>query len=161
MAAIRILLISQLLACLLVSASACLTPVSVSSCVPFVGLNQCVNRNIKEPKLPPRDNACCGPHCSYKAITATPVCCNATVTGLCILDTHCRGGVAFYFTKMSDCTLRSKNAKRQKDGYARLISFNWTRKTCEAQNTKCGINCCCRETCPTQFCKVQTVTKMV
>ncbi|KAH8246611.1 hypothetical protein KR038_005329 [Drosophila bunnanda] len=157
MAAIRILLIAQLLACLLVSASAsaCLSPSSVSRCVPFLGLCGCANTNIQEPKLPPRDNACCGPHCTYTALSP-PGCCNNTVTGLCLLDTHCQYNKPFYYTEISICKLRAINENRKKAGFARLLAFDMNKKTCELQNTKCGINCCCRETCPTQFCKVQT-----
>ncbi|KAH8249621.1 hypothetical protein KR032_010941 [Drosophila birchii] len=160
MAAIRILLISQLFTCVLVSVSACLTPVSVKSCVPFVGVSQGINPQIREPKLPPRDNTCCGPHCTYNALTP-PGPCNKTVTGLCLLDTHCENNVAFYYREMSQCTVRSLNECRLKKGMARLIPFEMNKKSCVAQNTKGGVNCCCRETCPTQFCKIQTVTKWV
>ncbi|EDV57591.1 uncharacterized protein LOC6541110 [Drosophila erecta] len=150
MTATRVLLILQLLACLMTLISGS----NLKSCHPFIGLNNCVASGYKEPKLPPRDNACCGPHCVYKgpSVSCTGPCNNKAVNR-CLLDTHCGAGQAFSFVCMSDCELAKKNTNRLAAGYARLISFPMAKNKCLAMNTKCGINCCCRENCPNRFCK--------
>ncbi|XP_043640346.1 uncharacterized protein LOC122611388 [Drosophila teissieri] len=150
MTATRVLLIFQLLACLMALISGC----NQKSCHPFIGLNNCDGKGYKEPKLPPRDNACCGPHCVYKAPNSPNTGpCNCKAVNRCLLDTHCGAGQPFTFVCMSDCDLNKKNADRLAAGFARLISFSWAEKKCLGMNTKCGINCCCRENCPKQFCK--------
>ncbi|KAI8042097.1 hypothetical protein M5D96_003399 [Drosophila gunungcola] len=114
------MLIFQLVACLILSTWGC----QEKSCQPFTGWNNCFDNGIKEPKLPPRDNTCCGPHCVYTGPnppSSGPCDCNPRTR--CLLDTHC------------------------------LLSFPWTEKVCLGMNKKCGINCCCRENCPTLFCK--------
>ncbi|XP_016974121.1 uncharacterized protein LOC108040935 [Drosophila rhopaloa] len=150
MAATRVLLIFQLLACLMLSTWCC----QKRSCQAFMGWNDCFDNGIKEPKLPPRDNACCGPHCVYTAPNP-PGCgpCNRNARTRCLLDTHCTELMPFTFVNMSDCDLDRANRARLKNGFARLLSFPWNNKTCLGMNKKCGINCCCRENCPTLFCK--------
>eukprot|EP00099_Drosophila_melanogaster_P011262 NP_001285576.1 uncharacterized protein Dmel_CG31698, isoform B [Drosophila melanogaster] len=150
MRAIRVLLIFQLLACLMAVISGC----NQGSCHPFIGLNKCNGNGYKEPKLPPRDNACCGAHCVYNGPSCqNPGPCDSKPVNRCILDSHCGKGVAFYFVCKSDCELIKENEARQAAGYARLLSFSWGKQKCEGMNYKCGINCCCREYCPKRFCK--------
>ncbi|KAH8353337.1 hypothetical protein KR084_010337 [Drosophila pseudotakahashii] len=153
MMATRVLLSFQLLACLMAAILGCQKS-SPKSCQPFIGLNKCFDNGVKEPRLPPRDNTCCGPHCVYTAPCRAPVGpCNCTAQNRCLLDTHCGAGMAFTFVCLSGCELNKLNAERLKTGYARLLSFPWNKKKCLGMNTKCGINCCCRENCPKQFCK--------
>ncbi|XP_016954788.1 uncharacterized protein LOC108027746 [Drosophila biarmipes] len=151
MKAPRVLLVFQLLLCLMATISGCQTS---RSCQPFIGLNNCYNSGGKEPRLPPRDNTCCGPHCVYTPPN-TQRCgpCDGAARTRCLLDTHCGSGMAFTFVRLSDCDLSKRNADRLKAGFARLLSFPWDQKKCLGMNTKCGINCCCRENCPKQFCK--------
>jgi len=116
MKAIRTLLIFQLLVCLITAVLGCQS----RSCHPFTGLNNCFNTGGKEPRLPPRDNSCCGPHCVYKPPNpqnSGP--CSPTARTRCLLDTHCGGGMAFTFVCLSDCDLSKKNAVRLKGGFAR------------------------------------------
>ncbi|XP_017074997.1 uncharacterized protein LOC108110440 [Drosophila eugracilis] len=148
MDATRVLLIFQLLACSMSLMSCC----QRRSCQPFTGWNNCVDKGLTEPKLPPRDNICCGPHCVYTP-PEPPKPCNCTVIQRCLLDTHCGGGMPFKIVRMSGCALEKENASRLKDGYAILISFPFDQKKCLSMNTMCGINCCCRENCPKLFCK--------
>lgn len=180
MAAIRILLISQLFACLWISSPTCQACETSQACVPFTGLNGCVRSNTAEPDMPPIDNACCGPQCTYGALNGDPGTCDSTTSKWrCLLDTHCGYNVTFIYRQMTDCEFRQMNINRISAGQAReylkcfkhlfpvfiriftysgLLSFNWNEATCLAQNTKCGLTCCCRETCPTQFCKIESVT---
>ncbi|KAH8337570.1 hypothetical protein KR074_006887 [Drosophila pseudoananassae] len=162
MGATRNLLIFHFCSCLLVVLS---EPCRVKSpwktlCQTYTGKNGCVDDGVTEPPLPPRDNTCCGPQCRYTAENGQesgP--CNDTARWRCLLDTHCGMGnvtsLPFTYNFLSDCQLQSKNAERLSQGYARYLSFPWTKETCEAQNSKCGINCCCRENCPTLFCKFE------
>ncbi|KAH8333877.1 hypothetical protein KR059_004187 [Drosophila kikkawai] len=155
MSAIRILLISHILTGLLVSSPAC---DSVKYCVPFMGENCCIKSDYTEPDLPPIDNDCCGPHCRYTALNGATESNSDVIRGRCLLDPHCKGNITFTYVMMSDLTLQQNNAVRASNGEARLLSFPWTEDTCVAQNTKCGINCCCRETCPTKFCVIKNGT---
>ncbi|KAH8282136.1 hypothetical protein KR054_005737 [Drosophila jambulina] len=176
MSAIRILFISLLLVVLLVTSIA-----EVKYCVPFTGCNGCIKGNYTEPDLPPIDNECCGPHCRYTALNgeAEGPCNVNTTRGRCLLDTHCTSNITFIYRVMNDCEFQANNTERAANGFAReylkylmdlfavfirificsgYLAFNWTEATCLAQNTKCGINCCCRETCPTKFCVIQNST---
>ncbi|KAH8337568.1 hypothetical protein KR074_006885 [Drosophila pseudoananassae] len=165
MGAARCLLILQILACLLVvSVSGCrvISPWK-SLCESYVGLNCCVDNGKWEPKLPPRDNTCCGPQCRYTALkppTPPPRCGCEEKKCRCILDTSCGKGkptLPFSYQCLTDSELTKKNAQRKLDGYAQLLSIdNWCNKTCMSKNFKCGINCCCREICPQSFCKFST-----
>ncbi|KAH8412189.1 hypothetical protein KR009_000432 [Drosophila setifemur] len=156
MTGLRSLLIFQLAGCLLLtSVSGCNT---CASCQSYVGWNGCISKGVIEPKLPPRDNACCGPHCTYTAPNAGTGTgpCNTTPEFRCLLDTHCgieEPSLPFTYRSLSDCDLIAENQVRLSMGYARLLSFPFNNSTCQALNTKCGTNCCCRENCPTMFCK--------
>ncbi|KAH8385536.1 hypothetical protein KR200_003525 [Drosophila serrata] len=151
MSAIQIVLIFNLFACLWVLSSC------VSYCVPFTGENCCVKGDYTEPDLPPIINECCGPHCSYEPLNGPPgPCDDSTVKGRCLLDPHCSCNITFIYKEITDCQLQSMNEARAAAELARYLSFDWNQATCEAQNTKCGIKCCCRETCPQKFCKVVT-----
>lgn len=122
MRAIRVLLIFQLLACLMAVISGC----NQGSCHPFIGLNKCNGNGYKEPKLPPRDNACCGAHCVYNGPSCqNPGPCDSKPVNRCILDSHCGKGVAFYFVCKSDCELIKENEARQAAGYAREYLYNF------------------------------------
>ncbi|XP_017047324.1 uncharacterized protein LOC108092300 [Drosophila ficusphila] len=146
----RLLLIVQILACLIFTISAC----KKRSCQPFTGWNNCVDNGIKEPKLPPRDNTCCGPQCVYTAPEPPKLGpCNCAAKGRCLLDTHCTAGMPFTYVTITRRELDKQNAARLEDGYAPILSIDWDQETCLSMNTKCGINCCCRENCPTLFCK--------
>ncbi|KAH8248980.1 hypothetical protein KR032_004623 [Drosophila birchii] len=178
MSAIRILLIFTIIAGLLVLSPAC---PNYSYCVPFTGQNGCTKGDYTEPDLPPIDNDCCGPHCRYTALNGPPseTCDNTIIRGRCLLDTHCVGNITFVYKNMTDCQFRQANEDRASAGYAReylilrnhmfsefipifvysgYLAFNWTEATCNQQKNKCGINCCCRETCPTKFCNIVTST---
>ncbi|XP_017154593.1 uncharacterized protein LOC108163678 [Drosophila miranda] len=148
MEATRIFMLLQILATLLlVEVSGC-----SQACQAFVGLNGCSDNGSVEPNLPPRDNTCCGPHCVYTAPNAGSACSN-TATDRCLLDTSCSNGQRFNMDCISECALQTKNQGRIANGLAPLISFGFGKDHCDGLNTKCGQNCCCRETCPTQFCK--------
>ncbi|KAH8267421.1 hypothetical protein KR018_001031 [Drosophila ironensis] len=158
MSTTRILLIVQILNCLwlalILGCNQC-----GSKCYPFLGLNGCYDRGIREPKLPPRDNTCCGPHCNTSALnpqTTGP--CNSTRILRCLLDTHCGltdvAEDVFTFHSMSECEFLALNAERMAKGFARFLTFKVCKRTeCEGNNKKCGLNCCCRENCPQMFCK--------
>ncbi|BFF94450.1 uncharacterized protein DMAD_12076 [Drosophila madeirensis] len=122
------------------------------SCQPFTGLNSCQDPGITEPKLPPRDNACCGPHCVYTAPNAGSPC-EPEAEDRCLFDTSCSNGQPFNFVTISGCDLQATNQDRIANGFAPLLAFAYTETVCNNLNKKCGLNCCCREFCPTQFCK--------
>ncbi|XP_034128970.1 uncharacterized protein LOC117584267 [Drosophila guanche] len=145
---------TQVLLLLLSLATILWVPISGCSqaCHPFTGLNACRDPGITEPKLPPRDNACCGPHCVYTSPNREGTCSN-TKTNRCLLDTSCSNGLAFNFVCISGCELQTVNEGRIKKGFAPLLPFNYKKTVCNELNKKCGINCCCREFCPKKFCK--------
>ncbi|KAH8246633.1 hypothetical protein KR038_011700 [Drosophila bunnanda] len=154
MSAVRIILIFHLLAALWISIPAC---GSVKYCVSFTGENGCIKGNYTEPDLPPIINDCCGPHCTYTAPNGPPgPCDDTTARGRCLLDIHCSCNLTFIFREITDCDLRDMNDARAAAQLARYLSFNWNETFCLEQNFKCGINCCCRETCPEKFCKIVT-----
>ncbi|XP_022219010.2 uncharacterized protein LOC111071797 [Drosophila obscura] len=150
MEATRILLLFQTLATLLLVQVSCCS----QACPAFVGQNGCRDNGLTEPRLPPRDNACCSPQCTKTAPNEGGPC-SPTEASRCLLDTSCSKGLPFSFVCMSGCEIQTINQERLKNGFAPLITFNFKKSYCDGLNTKYRLNCCCRQTCPKRFCKIK------
>ncbi|EDW76637.2 uncharacterized protein Dwil_GK19017 [Drosophila willistoni] len=73
---------------------------------------------------------------------------------MCLLDTTCSNGPPFQYVVISSYDLQEANKCRLARKYPPLLSFDYNKAVCDSMNKKCGLNCCCRETCPQLFCSV-------